>query len=292
MSDEPDQNGHHGGRRSRHREDRSTRDREEDRPEKSMEEIKLEMARAAGRFAKDDRHTVKDRRDDRPGRNRDDDRGSRDRVDDREERSSHNKSFEDITAEMARAAAGRFVRPDKKSPKDKKDDRASRYRADERSDTDGDDQRSYRPDDESSRRDDQKPRVEGRSQREDKTRASRPPAAEEESTARKQKPTKTERKSQGRPRGVDKSSRAVDRSSRAEVSEFETTRANLLRTGDYYEDVAFPPRWSSIGKLNMSGVPQVVWKRPKDILKSSGLKPMFMMEGASRHDLDQGQLGK
>ncbi|XP_064645845.1 calpain-A-like [Lineus longissimus] len=63
---------------------------------------------------------------------------------------------------------------------------------------------------------------------------------------------------------------------------------SLLKKKKLFHDLDFPAEDVSIGR----DIGNVVWKRPAEILKGqrSSLKPLFIRNGATRADFDQGQL--
>ncbi|KAK2182039.1 hypothetical protein NP493_369g02029 [Ridgeia piscesae] len=72
----------------------------------------------------------------------------------------------------------------------------------------------------------------------------------------------------------------------ADEPNFEKLRAQLLRTGSLYEDPDFPATARSL-KNNGIASSRIRWKRPKEIT----YKAKFIVEGETRFDLNQGELG-
>ncbi|XP_025082824.1 calpain clp-1-like isoform X1 [Pomacea canaliculata] len=79
------------------------------------------------------------------------------------------------------------------------------------------------------------------------------------------------------------------RSKTAMPKDFHSLRAELRTAKSYFKDPDFPPDNRSLyfsGRVP-ENIGQVKWRRAKDIFKN----PRFVVEGAQRHDLDQGSLG-
>lgn len=73
-------------------------------------------------------------------------------------------------------------------------------------------------------------------------------------------------------------------------SEFELLKATLVSRNQLWEDPDFPASRESLG-VEERRSPFVRWLRPWDIVGHRSAKPMFVVEGATRFDLYQGQLG-
>lgn len=74
--------------------------------------------------------------------------------------------------------------------------------------------------------------------------------------------------------------------------DFKTLRDHCLSRGLLFEDETFPADISSIGPLLLQGkhLSSLRWERPKDLLMGKA-KPHFILEGASRFDIQQGEAG-
>ncbi|ELK27345.1 Calpain-13 [Myotis davidii] len=74
--------------------------------------------------------------------------------------------------------------------------------------------------------------------------------------------------------------------------DFKTLRDRCLRRGLLFEDETFPAEISSIGPLLLQGkhLSRLQWERPKDLLMGKA-EPHFILEGASRFDIQQGEAG-
>ncbi|KAK1333178.1 hypothetical protein QTO34_006715 [Cnephaeus nilssonii] len=74
--------------------------------------------------------------------------------------------------------------------------------------------------------------------------------------------------------------------------DFKTLRDRCLSRGLLFEDETFPADISSIGPLLLQGkhLSSLRWERPKDLLTGKA-KPHFILEGASRFDIQQGEAG-
>ncbi|XP_070368435.1 calpain-13 isoform X4 [Equus asinus] len=74
--------------------------------------------------------------------------------------------------------------------------------------------------------------------------------------------------------------------------DFNSLRDHCLSRGRLFEDETFPAKTSSIGLQLLQGqnLFSLKWKRPKDLSKGIS-EPHFILEGASRFDIQQGQAG-
>uniref|UniRef100_A0A673T4A4 Calpain-13 n=1 Tax=Suricata suricatta TaxID=37032 RepID=A0A673T4A4_SURSU len=74
--------------------------------------------------------------------------------------------------------------------------------------------------------------------------------------------------------------------------DFNFLRDHCLSRGLLFEDETFPAETSSIGLQLLQGrdLSSLRWKRPRDILKGKS-EPHFILEGASRFDIQQGKAG-
>ncbi|KAF6320914.1 calpain 13 [Rhinolophus ferrumequinum] len=74
--------------------------------------------------------------------------------------------------------------------------------------------------------------------------------------------------------------------------DFNSLRDRCLRRGLLFEDDTFPAELSSIGMkvLQKTPLPSLSWKRPKELLAGNS-EPHFILEGASRFDIEQGTAG-
>ncbi|EPQ20138.1 Calpain-13 [Myotis brandtii] len=74
--------------------------------------------------------------------------------------------------------------------------------------------------------------------------------------------------------------------------DFKTLRDRCLSRGLLFEDETFPAEISSIGPLLLQGkgLSRLQWERPKDLLMGKA-EPHFILEGASRFDIQQGKAG-
>ncbi|XP_023614396.1 calpain-13 [Myotis lucifugus] len=74
--------------------------------------------------------------------------------------------------------------------------------------------------------------------------------------------------------------------------DFKTLRDRCLSRGLLFEDETFPAESSSIGPLLLQGkrLSRLQWERPKDLLMGKA-EPHFILEGASRFDIQQGKAG-
>ncbi|XP_070285045.1 calpain-13 [Myotis yumanensis] len=74
--------------------------------------------------------------------------------------------------------------------------------------------------------------------------------------------------------------------------DFKTLRDHCLSRGLLFEDETFPAEISSIGPLLLQGkrLSRLQWERPKDLLMGKA-EPHFILEGASRFDIQQGKAG-
>ncbi|KAH9519602.1 hypothetical protein Btru_003120 [Bulinus truncatus] len=76
------------------------------------------------------------------------------------------------------------------------------------------------------------------------------------------------------------------------TKDYATLKANILKSGKLFVDPEFPP---DVTSLYIDGKPpeedvhggNIKWKRPKDLVQN----PEFIVDGADRNDLDQGELG-
>lgn len=75
--------------------------------------------------------------------------------------------------------------------------------------------------------------------------------------------------------------------------DFNFLRDHCLSRGLLFEDETFPAETSSIGLQLLQGknLSRLMWRRPKDILEGKS-EPHFILEGASRFDIQQGEAGK
>ncbi|XP_040352811.1 calpain-13 [Herpailurus yagouaroundi] len=74
--------------------------------------------------------------------------------------------------------------------------------------------------------------------------------------------------------------------------DFNFLRDHCLSRGLLFEDETFPAETSSIGLQLLQGknLSRLMWRRPKDILEGKS-EPHFILEGASRFDIQQGEAG-
>lgn len=74
--------------------------------------------------------------------------------------------------------------------------------------------------------------------------------------------------------------------------DFNSLRDHCLSRGRLFEDETFPAEISSIGMKLLQRVssPSLKWRRPKDLLACKS-EPHFILEGASRFDIQQGEAG-
>ncbi|GAB5569930.1 calpain-13 isoform X3 [Prionailurus iriomotensis] len=74
--------------------------------------------------------------------------------------------------------------------------------------------------------------------------------------------------------------------------DFNFLRDHCLSRGLLFEDETFPAETSSIGLQLLQGknLSRLMWRRPKDILEGKS-EPHFILEGASRFDIQQGKAG-
>nr|KAF6328586.1 calpain 13 [Pipistrellus kuhlii] len=72
--------------------------------------------------------------------------------------------------------------------------------------------------------------------------------------------------------------------------DFKTLRDRCLSRGLLFEDETFPADISSIGPWLLQGkhLSSLRWERPQDLLMGKA-KPHFILEGASRFDIQQGE---
>lgn len=68
--------------------------------------------------------------------------------------------------------------------------------------------------------------------------------------------------------------------------DFEALRAQCLKNGTLFEDSEFPADESSL-QLSKQNSRKIVWLRPKEIVDN----PQFFVDGFSRFDVKQGELG-
>ncbi|XP_043773441.1 calpain-13 isoform X2 [Cervus elaphus] len=74
--------------------------------------------------------------------------------------------------------------------------------------------------------------------------------------------------------------------------DFYSLRDHCLNRGLLFEDETFPAETYSIGLQLLKGkdLSNLSWMRPKDLLKGKS-EPLFILEGASRFDIQQGEAG-
>ncbi|MED6285336.1 hypothetical protein CHARACLAT_028250 [Characodon lateralis] len=74
--------------------------------------------------------------------------------------------------------------------------------------------------------------------------------------------------------------------------DYNTLKQEYLQSKTLFEDEAFPATVESLGFKELghksNKVKNIVWKRPKEICEN----PQFIVGGASRTDICQGDLGK
>jgi len=102
--------------------------------------------------------------------------------------------------------------------------------------------------------------------------------------------------------------KAIESKHNESVQDFYKIKEKCLKEGILFEDPEFPPKDSSLYFTSSRTQPKVVWKRPKVfwdlqlsiwiVLKifcrfqEMSANPKFFSDGASRFDVQQGELGK